>query len=311
MLDGFSQAMTSDLDLRRLRFFVQVVRDGGFSAAAKSLASTQSTVSKAVKQLEEELGVVLLQRSSTRIFLTDEGEVVFGKAVELLAGADQLWTDLAELKGLRRGQLAIGLPRMGTSTLLADPLATFQLKYPHIGLHVEITSPPELKRQLRDSELELAALFEPAPDVLHFRPLLEDELMVLLPAAHRLASSGSIDLRELHDLPLFLFEEDVPASRAVLDAFAAAGVEPRVAARSSHLELLYELVKSGAGASFVPSRIAATGSHGSTVALPLRGARIPWQLGFGWLRGRHLSHAAHAWLDHVQIGQSKPPPVRQ
>lgn len=291
--------MTRDLDLRRLRFFVQVVEQGGFSAAAKVLSSTQSTVSKAVRKLEDELGVVLLQRSSTRSDLTDEGKAVYDKAVQLLAASDELRMDLDELKGLRRGRLAIGLPKMGTSTLLADALATYQLKYPLIELDLKIASIPELLRQLSDSELEIAALFEPANDSLCFRLVLDDELMVLLPASHPFSSRSSIDLRALQGVPLFLPEQDIPAGKAILDAFEAVGARPRVEARSSHLDLLYELVKSGAGASFVPSRIAAAQSHRSTVALPLQGARLPWHLGFAWPHGRHLSHAARAWIDHA------------
>jgi len=293
--------MTSDLDLRRLRFFVEVVKQGGFSAAAKVLCSTQSTVSKAVKQLEDELGAVLLQRSSIRTDLTDEGRVVYERGVRLLAAADQLRTDIDELKGLRRGRLAIGLPGMGTSTLVAETLALYKLKYPLIDLALEIGSISQLERQLRESELEIAAVFDPAPDSLDFLPVLDDELMVLLPASHPLSAGDSIGLRELQGVPLFLCEQDFPAAKALLDAFEAAGIEPRITARSDHLELLYELVKSGAGASFVPSHLAAARNQGSSVTLPLRGPRIPWRLGYGWVRGRRLSHAARAWVDHVAI----------
>jgi hypothetical protein len=129
--------------------------------------------------------------------------------------------------------------------------------------------------------------------------VLDDELMVLLPASHPLSSGDSVGLRELQGVPLFLCEQDFPAAKALLHAFEAAGIGPRITARSDHLELLYELVKSGAGASFVPSRLAAARNQRSTVALPLRGARIPWRLGFGWVRGRRLSHAARTWVDHV------------
>jgi DNA-binding transcriptional LysR family regulator len=291
--------MTSDLDLRRLRFFVRVVDSGGFSAAAKALSSTQSTVSKAVKQLEDELGTVLLQRSSTRTGLTDEGRLVYDKAVQLLAGARELESDLDELRGLRRGRLVIGVPRMGTSALLADALATYKLKYPLIDLKVEMASASELERQLRESELEVAAFIECAPDGIDFHPLLEDELMVLLPVSHRFSTNGGIGLGALEGVPLFLSEEDFPAAQAVIEAFESAGIEPRIAARTNHLDVLYELVKSGAGASFVPSRIAAARLHRATVAVPLHGVRIPWRLGLGWIGGRHLSHAAQAWIEHV------------
>jgi DNA-binding transcriptional LysR family regulator len=69
--------------------------------------------------------------------------------------------------------------------------------------------------------------------------------------------------------------------------------------------VLYELVKSGAGVSFIPGRIAHARGHRATVALPIRRMSIPWRLGLGWMRGRHLSHAAHAWIDHV-LKDSRP-----
>jgi DNA-binding transcriptional LysR family regulator len=291
--------MLADLDLRRLRFFVQVVEQGGFSAAAKSLASTQSTVSKAVKQLEEELNVVLLQRSSVSTALTDEGRLVYARALNLLADASELKAELDELRGLRRGQLVIGVPKMGTGQLLADVLASYKIKYPLIHLDVEIASTSELQRQLRNAELEVAALFEPAPDDIHFRLVLEDELVVLLPASHPLSAEAGIELRQLGGVPLFLSQRDIPAFQAVMAAFAAAGVPARVAAQSNNLDILYEFVKSGAGASFVPRRVATARALRSTVAVPLRRIRIPWRLGFGWIGERHLSHAANAWIEHV------------
>jgi DNA-binding transcriptional LysR family regulator len=290
--------MVTDLDLRRLRFFVQVVEQGGFSAAAKSLASTQSTVSKAIKQLEDELGAVLLQRGSSRTALTNEGKVVHARALDLLAVAGELKSELDELKGLRRGQLVIGLPKMGTGQLLADVLVSYKMKYPLIDLDVEIASVSELQRQLRSAELEVAALFDPAPGDIHFRTVLEDELVVLLPASHPLSTAARIDLGELDGVPLFLSERDIPAFRAVITAFEDAGVTPRVAAQSNNLDILYEFVKSGAGASFVPSRIAKARAHRATVAVPLQRTRIPWRLGFGWMNG-HLSRAAVAWIEHV------------
>jgi DNA-binding transcriptional LysR family regulator len=130
---------------------------------------------------------VLLQRSSTRTDLTDEGKLVYEKAVQLLAAADRLQSDLDDLKGLRRGQLAIGLPRMGASAMLADALATYKLKYPLIDLDVDVASTAELERRLREAEVDISALFEPAPDGLDFRRVLEDE------RAQKLAQAG-VDL---------------------------------------------------------------------------------------------------------------------
>jgi Bacterial regulatory helix-turn-helix protein, lysR family len=93
------------MQLRTLRAFVEVVRQGGFSQAAKVVFATQSTVSKAVKQLEDEIGVPLLDRIGHRSVLTVAGEVVFRRALKILAEHEDLTTELSELQGLSRGAL--------------------------------------------------------------------------------------------------------------------------------------------------------------------------------------------------------------
>ena len=107
------------MELRTLRAFVEVVRQGGFSQAAKVVFATQSTVSKAVKQLVDELGVTLLERAGPRSSLTAAGEIVLRRAQAMLAERDDLLAELDELRGLRRGLLRLGLPPLGSSTLFA------------------------------------------------------------------------------------------------------------------------------------------------------------------------------------------------
>lgn len=98
--------MGIDLDLRRLRFFVEVVRQGGFSPATKVVFATQSAVSKAVRQLEDELGLPLLNRIGHRTELTEAGKVVYRRGPDLLARAGDLTVELAALRGLEQGKAA-------------------------------------------------------------------------------------------------------------------------------------------------------------------------------------------------------------
>src|ERR1700730_233586 len=107
------------MELRTLRVFVEVVRQGGFSQAAKTVFATQSTVSKAVKQLEDEIGFRLLDRIGHRSKLTSAGEVVYRRALRLLAERDDLMAEIEELRGLKRGILRLGLPAMASNILFA------------------------------------------------------------------------------------------------------------------------------------------------------------------------------------------------
>ena len=107
-----------------------MVRRGGFSQAAKVVFATQPTVSKAVKQLEDELGVPLLNRVGHRSELTAVGNIVYRRAVSLLSEGEDLIAELDELRGLKRGKLRLGFPRVGSSAVFAPMFASFRRRYP-------------------------------------------------------------------------------------------------------------------------------------------------------------------------------------
>src|SRR5438309_414676 len=120
------------MELRTLRTFVEVVRQGGFSQAAKVVFATQSTVSKAIKHLEDEFGVPLLDRIGHRSNLTAAGDIVYRRALKILAERDDLVSELDELRGLKRGTLRLGLPPIGSNTLFAPLFAVYRSRYPGI-----------------------------------------------------------------------------------------------------------------------------------------------------------------------------------
>jgi DNA-binding transcriptional LysR family regulator len=124
------------MEIRTLRAFVEVVRQGGFSQAAKVVFATQSTVSKAVKQLESEFGVMLLDRVGHRSTPTTAGKIVYRCALRILAERDDLVSELDEVRGLKRGLLRLGLPPVVSSILFAPLLAIYRKRYPGIDIRL-------------------------------------------------------------------------------------------------------------------------------------------------------------------------------
>jgi len=188
------------VDSRRLRVFVEVVRQGGFSRAAKRLHATQPTVSKAVQQLESELRVRLLDRMGRRIALTAAGELVYRRAVTLLAQSDDLLTDLAELRGLKSGVLRIGFPRLGASALFARMIALFRRRYPGIEVAVGVHSGQKMRELVRSGELDLGVLGKsarrPGRRVPHEESGPSDEPSVLAPLDDELADPALVPALE-------------------------------------------------------------------------------------------------------------------
>ena len=284
------------MELRNLRAFVEVVRQGGFSQAAKTVFATQSTVSKAVRHLENELGAPLLDRIGHRSTLTAVGEVVYRRALRMLAERDDLITELDDLRGLQRGTLRLGLPPVGSSTLFAPLFAIYRQRYPGVDIRLIEHGADRLEEFLRAGEIELAASLLPAAADFLWQPVRSEPMTVLMPRGQAGPLRRSISLAALKDLPFVLFEEGFAINRMILDLCRSQGFEPQVVARSSQIDFIVELVSAGLGVAFLPRMIAVQQSRPSIQQAQLREPRTQWRLAMMWRREAYLSHAARAWL---------------
>ena len=174
------------MELRPLRAFVEVVRQGGFSRAAETVFATQSTVSKAVKQLEQEIGAPLLDRAGRRSALTPIGEVVYRHGVKLLADRDDLLAEIEETRGLKRGALRLGLPPVGSSTLFAPLFAIYRQRYPGVDVRLVEQGSDQLEESLRAGEIEFAGLLLPVAADFDCTPVRREPMVALSRAIIRL-----------------------------------------------------------------------------------------------------------------------------
>jgi DNA-binding transcriptional LysR family regulator len=293
------------MELRTLRAFVEVVRQGGFTQAAKKVFATQSTISKAIKQLEDEIGVPLLDRIGHRSQPTAAGEIVYQRALRMLTERDDLIAELDELRGLKRGTLRLGLPRVGSSTLFAPLFATYRSRYPGIDIRLVEHGSDRLDELLASGEIELAASLLPVSRDFQWQEVRREPLSVLISHNHELSRRRSLDLPALRNLPFILFESGFALNRIILDGCRRHGFEPSVVGRSSQIDFIVELAAAGLGIGFLPRMIAEQRKHPSLKRIPLAEPQTDWQMAVTWRRGGYLSHAAKAWLELVQQARLK------
>ena len=285
------------MELRTLRAFVEVVRQGGFTQAAKKVFATQSTVSKAIKQLEDEIGVPLLDRVGHSSRPTAAGDIVYQRALRMLAERDDLIAELEELRGLKRGTLRLGLPPVGSSTLFAPLFAVYRNRYPGIDIRLVEHGSDRLEELVASGEIELAASLLPVREEFEWQDVRREPLSVLVSTSHPLAGRRSLDLPALRDLPFILFETGFALNRIILDACRSHGFEPAVIARSSQIDFIVELAAADLGVGFLPRLIADQRKHPSVKRIPLSEPHTDWHMAMIWRRGGFLSHAAKAWLE--------------
>lgn len=286
------------MELRTLRSFVEVVRQGGFSQAARTLFTTQSNVSKSVKLLEDELGCLLLDRIGHKSMLTDAGIIVYERALLMLAQRDSLVDELDALRGMRRGTLRLGLPPVGSNVLFAPLFAIYQERYPDIDVRLVEHGGARLKEMLLSGELELVGSLLPVDEArFEWKEVQREPIDALISVDHPLARRKRLKLDELRDTPFILFEASFALNQLVLDACRNSGFTPTVAAHSSQIDFIIELVAARMGISFLPRMIARQRAHPGVRRIALADSAMEWHMALIWRRGMHLSQAAKAWID--------------
>jgi len=284
------------MELRNLRVLVEVVRQGGFTEAARVLFSTQSTVSKAIRALEDELGVVLLHRGSRTVGLTAAGAIVLRHSQKMLGLRDDMLTEIAELRGVQRGTLRLGLPRIGSDALFAPIFARFCALYPGIDIELREAGSARLRELLQSGELDLAGLLLPVPDAFATQELACEPLVALLPNGHALTERRELAVTDLAEMPLVLFDTGFVLHAMITQAFRARHIQPKVAARTSQVGFMLELVAAGVGVAFLPRMIARLHARAGVAQVPLVAPGLEWRMALAWRRDAYLSHAARAWL---------------
>jgi DNA-binding transcriptional LysR family regulator len=262
------------LHVGRLRVLAEVVRRGSFSAAAEALSYTQSAVSQAVARLEAETGATLIVRDRAGVRPTAAGASLIEHAEGIFARIEAAESELAAVLGVRAGRLRMASFPSAGATLMPLAIARFRERHPDVALTLAEGEPEEIAPRLRAGEFDLALLFEfPSATERHgarlrTQVLLEDPMLVALPAEHALAGKPALTLADLRDEDWVQTSASSPCARHVVRSCLAAGFEPEVTFESDDYETVQGLVASGVGVALIP-RLALTRVHSGVVVRAL------------------------------------------
>jgi DNA-binding transcriptional LysR family regulator len=185
------------MDLRHLRYFVAVADQGGFTRAAETLGIAQPPLSQQIRQLEAELGVVLFQRLTRGVRLTQAGEILAEQARGILSQQAQFLSSAAGLARGEQGQLRVGLAgAVSLAPVILRAIRQFGQLWPGVAITLEESSSPAVARALHERALDVAVLRPPVPDMhgLTMYSLMYEPILVALPSGHRLADHAEIAL---------------------------------------------------------------------------------------------------------------------
>ena len=242
------------MELRHLRYFLAVGEALNFTKAAARLRVAQPALSRQIHDLEDEIGVNLLRRSSRGVTLTAEGKLFLEEVRELLKHADESVERVRALARGEYGELHIGYAAVPTTEILPPALATFQKAVPRVRVLLHNLASDELIAGLRNATLELAIMVEPTGEQtagIEYELLRSYPLGVAMRATHPFARLKSIPLEKLATEPIVVLDrKDFSEFHRFLDRlFAPLHVKPRIAVECDSMSSLITEVEAGHGVS--------------------------------------------------------------
>lgn len=194
------------MEIRVLRYFLTVVREGGINRAAEALHITQPTLSRQLSQLEEEVGVKLFHRGARRITLTNEGILLRRRAEEILSLVDRTEQELIEQEELVEGRIVIGCGELAAVQVLSEMIASFHEKYPLVSYDIFTANADLVKEQMEKGLIDIGVLLEPIDmEKFEFIRLTGKERWgVLMRSDDPLAKKEVVGAKDLENLPLIL-----------------------------------------------------------------------------------------------------------
>jgi DNA-binding transcriptional LysR family regulator len=246
------------MELRQLRYFLVVADELHFGRAAERLHITQPPLTVAVKRLERELGVPLFERTTRRVALTPAGKAFREKVRAALGGLDEAAGDVAEVAAGRSGKIRVGFVSSASYTTVPEAIRSFREHRPRVDLVLAPLTSGEQIEQLLDGELDLGLIRDPG-DVpgLNLELLSAEDLVVVLPESHRLATAEEVRPQDLEGESMILFPYRLmPGFVArVLRLFESLPTPPVVVQQAIHQETVLGLVAAGLGVSVLPESV--------------------------------------------------------
>ncbi len=295
------------MNRNHLALFQAVAAAGSMSGGAAAARVSQPAVSRQIADLEQELGVRLLDRLPRGCRLTEAGIILSEHARRWLGVEADAVRAIGEYRGLQRGRLAIGASQTVGGYLLPGMLAEFHRRFPAIELRVEVANTARVRRALEEGAIELGLTEGDAgAGDLESQVFYADELVVIAPPGHRLLGRGPVAARDLAREPLLLREEG-SGTRAVVElAFRRRGLRPEPFLSLASPEAIKQAVAAGMGLAVVSRLTVALELRAGLVAVvPVRDFALPRPLHRQWVRGRSPSPALGKFLE---VMTAVPPP---
>ena len=290
------------MNLWNLKTFCVVYDKRSFTKATSVVHRTQPSISTQIAELEKYYGTQLFIRKGREITPTESGEILYQYAQRILKLADKTKDALDEFGGLMRGDVAIGASTIPGTYILAELLSDFKREYPEVRVSISISDTKEVIERVLDGQLEIGVVGEKIRDKrLEFKPLAEDQIVLVAPSSSPLAEKRYVTLDVLKKEPVIVREGGSGTRGTVQKAMEKKGFawkDQNVTMELGSTEAVKNGVVAGLGLSFLSKwSIQREKKLGLISEVPVKGLDIQRHFYLVFHKGWPLSRASHVFLD--------------
>ena len=289
------------MDYRHLKYFMEVAEQKSFSKAARNLHISQSAISRMIKSLEDELGVVLFIRNAKTVEITAPGTIFLNYAKRCLFIFEHLKSDFENEFNLKQDTIEIGLPPITDAHVFAKLLGEFKKNYPQIAIKLYEHGSKVIETSVQEGVIDVGIICTIPNNEFESFFLSEDEMCVVMPKGYPLEAHPVVPMKLLADYPLVLYRDDFNMHDDIMSNCKKIGFTPKIVFETSQRELMLQTVASGLGVAILPSRLCPANSEESKgVTRVMTEPRMTHHLYAIWKKGRYLSRAARLWIEFTK-----------
>ncbi len=285
------------MDIRQIKTFISVANNLNFTKAAEELFITQSSISKIIKSLEDELEVQLFYRSPN-VKLTDSGKELYTKAIHIMSLLDNIPSEIESVMELRKGQIKIGIPPIMGASFFPQIIGEFKAMYPNIEIKLFEVGSKIIEEKLEKGELDIGVVcsYPTEREEYHMVEYVTSPLMLGMNTKNPLSKKDIIKYRDLRDENFILFQEDFSLYDFIIKRCLQHGFEANVTCNSSQRDFILEMVAADLGITFFPEIISSKIDRPEITFKPLEDPKIFLNLLLIWRKNRYLSYASREML---------------
>ncbi|ATO45848.1 hypothetical protein C5L30_002344 [Companilactobacillus farciminis] len=285
------------MELRALNYFYVVANESNITKAAETLHVTQPTLSRQIKQLEDELGTKLFARGQHGITLTNDGRLLRHRAADILGLVEKTELEISRNDQFISGEIRLGCGELKSMNQLATSMSEFRHLYPEVSFHMHTGAASEIKDRLHQGLLDVGLLMNPT-DLGDYNSLElneQEKIGVLIAEDSPLANLDEIHAKDLENVPLIMMNQ-LMVRNSVINWLGDFYSSSNVVATYNLLYNAALLARTGAGVAFGLS----LDSHFEGVVFKPVAQEIKSKSFLVWEKQRQLSSTANAFIEHVR-----------